>query len=77
MKGYYELEQLRQSILDELEPHEIEIKFAQEKVKSYKKGSKEREISNNLVKSLKTNVNYLHLKDKLKIVNYCINVCFY
>ena len=77
MKGYYELEQLRQGILEELEPYEEDIKKYQEKAKKYKKGSKEREIANDLVKSFKTNVSYLHLKDKLKTVNYCINVCFY
>ena len=77
MKGYYELEELRQTILDEICIYENEIKVAQDKAKSYKKGSVERMKANDYVKSLKENVEYIHLKDKLKIVNYCINVCFY
>lgn len=77
MKGFYELEQLRQGILDEIEPYELEIKAAQELAKSYKKGSVERNIANAKVKEIKEDNNYLHLKDKLKMINYCINVCFY
>ena len=77
MKGFYELEQLRQSILDEIEPYELEIKAAQELAKTYKKGSEERKITNAKVKELKEDINYIHLKDKLKMINYCINVCFY
>lgn len=77
MKGFYELEQLRQGILDEIEPYELEIKAAQELVKAYKKGSAERNIANAKVKELKEDIEYMHLKDKLKLVNYCINVCFY
>ncbi len=77
MKGFYELEQLRQGILDEIEPYELEIKVAQELAKTYKKGSVERNIANTKVKELKEDSNYLHLKDKLKMINYCINVCFY
>ena len=77
MKGFYELEKLRQGILDEIEPYEIEIKAAQELAKTYKKGSEERKIANAKVKELKEDINYIHLKDKLKMINYCINVCFY
>ena len=77
MKGFYELEQLRQGILDEIEPYELEIKAAQELAKTYKKGSEERKITNAKVKELKEDINYIHLKDKLKMINYCINVCFY
>ena len=77
MKGFYELEQLRQGILDEIEPYEIEIKAAQELAKTYKKGSEERNIANAKVKEIKEDNNYIHLKDKLKMINYCINVCFY
>ena len=77
MKGFYELEQLRQGILDEIEPYEIEIKAAQELAKTYKKGSEERKIANAKVKEIKEDINYIHLKDKLKMINYCINVCFY
>ena len=50
MKGFYELEKLRQGILDEIEPYEIEIKAAQELAKTYKKGSVERNIANTKVK---------------------------
>ena len=77
MKGFYELEQLRQGILDEIEPYELEIKTAQELAKTYKKGSEERKIANTKVKELKEDIKYIHLKDKLKMINYCINVCFY
>lgn len=77
MKGFYELEKMRQGILDEIEPYEIEIKAAQELAKTYKKGSEERKIVNAKVKEIKEDINYIHLKDKLKMVNYCINVCFY
>ena len=77
MKGFYELEQLRQGILDEIEPYELEIKAAQELAKTYKKGSEERKITNAKVKEIKEDINYIHLKDKLKMINYCINVCFY
>lgn len=77
MKGFYELEKMRQSILDEIEPYEIEIKTAQELAKTYKKGSVERKIANAKVKEIKEDINYIHLKDKLKMINYCINVCFY
>lgn len=77
MKGFYELEKMRQSILDEIEPYEIEIKTAQELAKTYKKGSEERKIANAKVKEIKEDINYIHLKDKLKMINYCINVCFY
>ena len=77
MKGFYELEKLRQGILDEIEPYEIEIKAAQELAKTYKKGSVERNIANTKVKELKEDIKYIHLKDKLKMINYCINVCFY
>ena len=77
MKGFYELEQLRQGILDEIEPYELEIKAAQELAKTYKKGSVERKIANAKVKEIKEDINYIHLKDKLKMINYCINVCFY
>ena len=77
MKGFYELEQLRQGIIDEIEPYELEIKAAQELAKTYKKGSEERKIANAKVKEIKENANYMHLKDKLRMVNYCINVCFY
>lgn len=77
MKGFYELEKLRQGILDEIEPYELEIKVTQELAKTYKKGSVERKIANAKVKEIKEDNNYLHLKDKLKMINYCINVCFY
>ena len=77
MKGFYELEKMRQGILDEIEPYELEIKAAQELVKTYKKGSEERKIANAKVKEIKEDINYIHLKDKLKMINYCINVCFY
>lgn len=77
MKGFYELEQLRQGIIDEIEPYELEIKAAQELTKTYKKGSEERKIANAKVKELKEDIKYIHLKDKLKMINYCINVCFY
>lgn len=77
MKGFYELEKLRQGILDEIEPYELEIKAAQELAKTYKKGSEERKNANAKVKEIKEDINYIHLKDKLKIINYCINVCFY
>ena len=77
MKGFYELEKLRQGILDEIEVYEAEIKATQELAKTYKKGSAERKIANAKVKELKEDINYIHLKDKLKMINYCINVCFY
>ena len=37
VKGYFKLEELRQSILDEIYIYECEIKVAQDKAKSYKK----------------------------------------
>ena len=77
MKGFYELEKMRQGILDEVEIYEVGIKAAQELAKTYKKGSTERKIANAKVKELKEDINYIHLKDKLKMINYCINVCFY
>ena len=77
MKGFYELEKLRQDILDEIEVYELEIKTAQELAKTYKKGSAERKNANAKVKEIKEGINYIHLKDKLKMINYCINVCFY
>ena len=76
-KGFYEMEQLRQGIIDEIESYELEIKTAQELAKTYRKGSVERNIANAKVKEIKEDINYIHLKDKLKIINYCINVCFY
>ena len=40
MKGYYELEQLRQGILEELEPYEEDIKNIKKKLKNIKKEAK-------------------------------------
>ena len=77
MKGFYELEKMRQGILDEIEVYEVEIKATQELAKTYKKGSVERKNANANVKEIKEDINYIHLKDKLKMINYCINVCFY
>ena len=61
MKGFYELEKLRQGILGQIEPYEIEIKAAQELAKTYKKGSEERKIANAKVKEIKEDIKYIHL----------------
>ena len=83
MKGYFELEQKRFEI-------EEDIKNKQKQLKKLEK-DKELEIKqyNNDIFWLDTielkyaerfniyNNELQHLKDKLKIINYCINVVFY
>ena len=83
MKGYFELEQKRFEI-------EEEIKNKQKQIKKLEK-DKEREIEqhNNAILWLDAieskyaerfniyNNELQHLKDKLKLINYCINVVFY
>ena len=83
MKGYFELEQKRFEI-------EEDIKNKQKQLKKLEK-DKELEIKqyNNDIFWLDTiELNYAerfniynnelqHLKDKLKLINYCINVVFY
>ena len=87
MKGYFELEQKRFEI-------EEDIKNKQKQLKKLEK-DKEKEIkqSSNSVFSLDPRLNAIelkyaerfniyntelqHLKDKLKLINYCINVVFY
>ena len=83
MKGYFELEQKRFEI-------EIDIKNKQKQIKKLEK-DKELEIKqyNNDIFWLDTielkyaerfniyNNELQHLKDKLKLINYCINVVFY
>ena len=83
MKGYFELEQKRFEI-------EEEIKNKQKQLKKLEK-DKELEIKqyNNDIFWLDTielkyaerfniyNNELQHLKDKLKLINYCINVVFY
>ena len=83
MKGYFELEQKRFEI-------EEDIKNKQKQLKKLEK-DKELEIKqyNNSIFWLDTielkyaerfniyNNELQHLKDKLKLINYCINVVFY
>ena len=83
MKGYFELEQKRFEI-------EEDIKNKQKQLKKLEK-DKELEIKqyNNDIFWLDTielkyaerfniyNNELQHLKDKLKLINYCINVIFY
>lgn len=83
MKGYFELEQKRFEI-------EEDIKNKQKQLKKLEK-DKELEIKqyNNDIFWLDTielkyaerfniyNNELRHLKDKLKLINYCINVIFY
>ena len=83
MKGYFELEQKRFEI-------EEDIKNKQKQMKKLEK-DKELEIKqyNNDIFWLDTielkyaerfniyNNELQHLKDKLKLINYCINVVFY
>ena len=83
MKGYFELEQKRFEI-------EEDIKNKQKQLKKLEK-DKEREIKqyNNDMFWLDTielkyaerfniyNNELQHLKDKLELINYCINVVFY
>ena len=83
MKGYFELEQKRFEI-------ETDIKNKQKQIKKLEK-DKELEIKqyNNDIFWLDTielkyaerfniyNNELQHLKDKLKLINYCINVVFY
>ena len=83
MKGYFELEQKRFEI-------EEDIKNKQKQLKKLEK-DKELEIKqyNNDIFWLNTierkyaerfniyNNELQHLKDKLKLINYCINVIFY
>ena len=83
MKGYFELEQKRFEI-------EEDIKNKQKQIKKLEK-DKELEIKqyNNDIFWLDTielkyaerfniyNNELQHLKDKLKLINYCINVVFY
>lgn len=83
MKGYFELEQKRFEI-------EEDIKNKQKQLKKLEK-DKELEIKqyNNDIFWLDTielkyaerfniyNNELQHLKDKLKLINYCINVVFY
>ena len=83
MKGYFELEQKRFEI-------EEDIKNKQKQIKQLEK-DKELEIKqyNNDIFWLDTielkyaerfniyNNELQHLKDKLKLINYCINVIFY
>ena len=83
MKGYFELEQKRIEI-------ETDIKNKQKQLKKLEK-DKELEIKqyNNAIFWLdKIELKYSerfniynnelqHLKDKLKLINYCINVVFY
>ena len=87
MKGYFELEQKRFEI-------EEDIKNKQKQLKKLEK-DKEKEVKqySNSVFSLDTclnvieskyaerfniyNIELQHLKDKLELINYCINVVFY
>ena len=87
MKGYFELEQKRFEI-------EEDIKNKQKQLKKLEK-DKEKEIkqNSNSVFSLDAHLDVIelkyaerfniynnelqHLKDKLKLINYCINVVFY
>ena len=83
MKGYFELEQKRFEI-------ETAIKNKQKQIKKLEK-DKEREIEqhNNAILWLDAieskyaerfniyNNELQHLKDKLELINYCINVVFY
>ena len=87
MKGYFELEQKRFEI-------EEDIKNKQKQLKKLEK-DKEKEIkqNSNSVFSLDAGLDVIelkyaerfniynnelqHLKDKLKLINYCINVVFY
>ena len=87
MKGYFELEQKRFEI-------EEDIKNKQKQLKKLEK-DKEKEIkqNSNSVFSLDARLDAIelkyaerfniynnelqHLKDKLKLINYCINVVFY
>lgn len=83
MKGYFELEQKRFEI-------EEDIKNKQKQIKQLEKDKKiEIEQYNNDIFWLDTielkyagrfniyNNELQHLKDKLKLINYCINVVFY
>lgn len=83
MKGYFELEQKRFEI-------EEDIKNKQKQIKQLEKDKKiEIEQYNNAIfwldrielKYAERFNNYnnelQHLKDKLKLINYCINVVFY
>ena len=83
MKGYFELEQKRIEI-------ETDIKNKQKQLKKLEK-DKEKEIKqyNDAIVWLDRielryaerfniyNTELQHLKDKLKLINYCINVVFY
>ena len=87
MKGYFELEQKRFEI-------EEDIKNKQKQIKKLEK-DKEKEIkqNSNSVFSLDARLDVIelkyaerfniynnelqHLKDTLKLINYCINVVFY
>ena len=87
MKGYFELEQKRFEI-------EEDIKNKQKQIKKLEK-DKEKEVKqySNSVFSLDACLNVIeskyaerfniyntelqHLKDKLELINYCINVVFY
>ena len=83
MKGYFELEQKRFEI-------EEDIKNKQKQIKQLEKDKKiEIEQYNNAIFWLDRielkyaerfniyNNELQHLKDKLKLINYCINVVFY
>ena len=83
MKGYFELEQKRFEI-------ETEIKNKQKQIKQLEKDKKiEMAQYNNAIFWIdKIELKYSerfniynnelqHLKDKLKLINYCINVVFY
>lgn len=83
MKGFFELEQKRFEI-------EEDIKNKQKQIKQLEKDKKiEIEQYNNDIFWLDTielkyagrfniyNNELQHLKDKLKLINYCINVVFY
>ena len=87
MKGYFELEQKRFEIEEGIKNKQKQIK------KLEKDKEKEIKQSSNSVFSLDPRLNVIelkyaerfniynnelqHLKDKLKLINYCINVVFY
>lgn len=77
MKGLIKLEQKRYEIEEQINTIQEKIKTTKEKAKSYPKGSVDRMYWMDQANKLINDVELKHLKDKLKLINYCINTCFY
>lgn len=76
-KGYLKLEQKRCEIEEWIMEYDTKIQNIREEAKKLPKGSIERKHMMTEVQELGKNVEYRHMKDKLRLMNFCINSVFY